>query len=205
MFKPLHFIIGLGALLLAIVLFALGHALDSLTLLAGLGLLHLFIAPLMPVPANSHAPALQASVSLLLIASVLVAVVAALQPDSNFSLASLIVLAAATLTQLLLQRQPTSASQHLQAASESAAHSTEHAHNENDDEGERESGTVKWFNTTKGFGFISRDNGDDIFVHFRAIRGEGHRVLIEGQRVEYNVVAREKGLQAEDVVEIPSA
>ncbi|TDQ39035.1 cold-shock protein [Thiopseudomonas denitrificans] len=67
---------------------------------------------------------------------------------------------------------------------------------------ERETGTVKWFNTTKGFGFISRDNGDDIFVHFRAIRGEGHRVLSEGQRVEYNVVAREKGLQAEDVIDI---
>lgn len=67
---------------------------------------------------------------------------------------------------------------------------------------ERETGTVKWFNTTKGFGFISRDNGDDIFVHFRAIRGEGHRVLNEGQRVEFSVVSREKGLQAEDVVDI---
>lgn len=67
---------------------------------------------------------------------------------------------------------------------------------------ERETGTVKWFNTTKGFGFISRDNGDDIFVHFRAIRGEGHRVLSEGQRVEFSVISREKGLQAEDVVDI---
>lgn len=67
---------------------------------------------------------------------------------------------------------------------------------------ERETGTVKWFNTTKGFGFISRDNGDDIFVHFRAIRGEGHRVLAEGQRVEYSIISRDKGLQAEDVVEI---
>ena len=66
--------------------------------------------------------------------------------------------------------------------------------------GNRESGTVKWFNTSKGFGFISRDSGDDIFVHFRAIRGEGHRVLIEGQRVEYTVMQRDKGLQAEDVI-----
>ncbi|TLX55823.1 cold-shock protein [Stutzerimonas nosocomialis] len=64
----------------------------------------------------------------------------------------------------------------------------------------RETGTVKWFNTSKGFGFISRDTGDDIFVHFRAIRGEGHRVLIEGQRVEFTVMQRDKGLQAEDVV-----
>ncbi len=65
---------------------------------------------------------------------------------------------------------------------------------------EREAGTVKWFNTSKGFGFISRDSGDDVFVHFRAIRGEGHRVLMEGQRVEFSVMMRDKGLQAEDVV-----
>lgn len=64
----------------------------------------------------------------------------------------------------------------------------------------REAGTVKWFNTSKGFGFISRDSGDDVFVHFRAIRGEGHRVLVEGQRVEFTIMMRDKGLQAEDVV-----
>ncbi|EKM97013.1 cold-shock DNA-binding domain-containing protein [Stutzerimonas degradans] len=64
----------------------------------------------------------------------------------------------------------------------------------------RETGTVKWFNTSKGFGFISRDSGDDVFVHFRAIRGEGHRVLTEGQRVEFTIMMRDKGLQAEDVV-----
>ncbi|HZX26911.1 MAG TPA: cold-shock protein [Telluria sp.] len=58
---------------------------------------------------------------------------------------------------------------------------------------------MKWFNTSKGFGFISRDSGDDIFVHFRAIRGEGHRALVEGQRVEFTVAMRDKGLQAEDV------
>ncbi|GGC86317.1 cold-shock protein [Halopseudomonas salina] len=65
---------------------------------------------------------------------------------------------------------------------------------------DREAGTVKWFNINKGFGFISRDQGDDVFVHFRAIRGEGHRALEEGQRVEFVVARREKGLQAEDVV-----
>lgn len=66
----------------------------------------------------------------------------------------------------------------------------------------RETGTVKWFNTSKGFGFISRDSGDDVFVHFRAIRGEGHRVLVEGQRVEFTIMMRDKGLQAEDVIPV---
>ncbi|WP_272890732.1 cold shock domain-containing protein [Stutzerimonas sp. S1] len=68
----------------------------------------------------------------------------------------------------------------------------------------RETGTVKWFNTSKGFGFISRDSGDDVFVHFRAIRGDGHRVLTEGQRVEFTIMMRDKGLQAEDVVTLQS-
>lgn len=63
----------------------------------------------------------------------------------------------------------------------------------------RESGTVKWFNTSKGFGFITRDNGDDVFVHFRSIRGQGHRTLFEGQRVEFEITEGDKGLQAEDV------
>lgn len=67
----------------------------------------------------------------------------------------------------------------------------------------RETGTVKWFNVTKGFGFITRDNGEDVFVHYRAIRGEGHRILTEGQRVEFEVVDKDKGLQAEDVISAP--
>lgn len=70
--------------------------------------------------------------------------------------------------------------------------------NENSDNS-RESGTVKWFNTSKGFGFITRDNGDDVFVHFRSIRGQGHRTLFEGQRVEFSITEGDKGLQAEDV------
>lgn len=64
---------------------------------------------------------------------------------------------------------------------------------------QRESGSVKWFNASKGFGFITRDSGDDIFVHFRSIRGEGHRVLHDGQRVEFAISEGDKGLQAEDV------
>lgn len=66
-------------------------------------------------------------------------------------------------------------------------------------QGPRETGQVKWFNASKGFGFITRDNGDDIFVHFRSIRGDGHRVLRDGQRVEFSVSMGEKGLQADDV------
>ena len=69
------------------------------------------------------------------------------------------------------------------------------------DDSDRETGSVKWFNVTKGFGFITRDEGDDVFVHYRAIRGEGHRTLSEGQRVEFIVVEKDKGLQAEDVTE----
>jgi CspA family cold shock protein len=59
---------------------------------------------------------------------------------------------------------------------------------------------VKWFNDAKGYGFIQREGGADVFVHYRAIRGEGHRTLLEGQQVEYNLTQGQKGLQAEDVV-----
>ncbi|MCW9051904.1 MAG: cold-shock protein [Motiliproteus sp.] len=64
---------------------------------------------------------------------------------------------------------------------------------------ERETGTVKWFNDAKGFGFITRTGGEDVFVHYRQIRGEGHRSLAEGQSVEYGITQTPKGLQAEDV------
>lgn len=62
-----------------------------------------------------------------------------------------------------------------------------------------EEGTVKWFNVKKGFGFIVRDSGDEVFVHFRAIRGRGRRVLRQGQLVRFNVVEADKGLQADNV------
>jgi CspA family cold shock protein len=65
---------------------------------------------------------------------------------------------------------------------------------------ERVSGTVKWFNNAKGFGFITRGEGDDdVFVHFRSIQGDGYRTLNEGQEVEFKLVEGPKGLQAEDV------
>jgi CspA family cold shock protein len=65
--------------------------------------------------------------------------------------------------------------------------------------GKREEGQVKWFNVSKGFGFISRDTGEEIFVHFRSIRGEGRRSLRDGQRVSFVVADSDKGLQAEEV------
>jgi cold shock CspA family protein len=65
--------------------------------------------------------------------------------------------------------------------------------------GERKEGAVKWFNASKGFGFITLDNGDEVFVHFRSIRGEGRRSLSDGQRVAFDVADTDKGPQAEDV------
>jgi CspA family cold shock protein len=64
---------------------------------------------------------------------------------------------------------------------------------------DRESGVVKWFNDAKGYGFITRDNGGDVFVHYSAILGVGFRSLSEGQRVEYEVGEGTKGLQAQNV------
>ncbi|HAG93590.1 MAG: cold-shock protein [Pseudomonadales bacterium] len=61
------------------------------------------------------------------------------------------------------------------------------------------SGKVKWFNESKGFGFIEQDNGPDVFVHFSAISGSGFRTLAEGQRVQFSVAQGQKGPQAENV------
>lgn len=66
----------------------------------------------------------------------------------------------------------------------------------------RTTGTVKWFNNAKGFGFISQENGDDVFVHFRAIQGDGYKTLDQGQEVEYKLVTGPKGFQAEDVSKV---
>ena len=64
---------------------------------------------------------------------------------------------------------------------------------------DRENGTVKWFNDAKGFGFISRESGEDVFVHFRAIQSQGFKSLKEGQKVSFTVVQGQKGLQADAV------
>jgi CspA family cold shock protein len=63
-------------------------------------------------------------------------------------------------------------------------------------------GTVKWFNPEKGFGFIEVEGGNDVFVHFSAIVGEGFKTLDEGQRVEFNIVQGNRGPQAENVVKL---
>ena len=63
----------------------------------------------------------------------------------------------------------------------------------------KEQGTVKWFNASKGFGFIQRQTGEDVFVHFSAITMDGYKSLTEGQRVQFEVVQGDKGLQAANV------
>lgn len=64
---------------------------------------------------------------------------------------------------------------------------------------ERVQGTVKWFNSSKGFGFIQQPGGEDVFVHFKAIVGDGYRTLEEGQKVEFSITQGQKGPQASDV------
>ena len=65
-----------------------------------------------------------------------------------------------------------------------------------------EQGTVKWFNASKGYGFISRDSGEDVFVHFNAIVGDGYKSLDEGDRVQFDVQQGPKGLQAANVSKV---
>ena len=67
---------------------------------------------------------------------------------------------------------------------------------------EKEKGTVKWFNESKGYGFIARESGDDVFVHYSAISGEGFRTLNEGDRVEFVITQGQKGPAAADVTVI---
>ncbi|MBY4679005.1 cold-shock protein [Marinobacterium arenosum] len=86
-----------------------------------------------------------------------------------------------------------------QAAVQKASSGVAAEQDVDDQDDDREEGIVKWFNVSKGFGFITRENGEDVFVHFRNIRGRGHRSLSEGQKVRFNVRQGDKGLQAEDV------
>ena len=67
---------------------------------------------------------------------------------------------------------------------------------------ERKTGTVKWFNSTKGFGFISQESGEDVFVHYKAIEGDGYKSLEEGEKVEFTLGQGPKGPQATEVSSI---
>ena len=118
---------------------------------------------------------------------------------------------AATIATALLTSIKISASGSAQPASQPASQPTkkasvkpatktrEKAPTKQSDSANREEGEVKWFNVTKGFGFITRNNGEEIFVHFRSIRGENRRGLRDGQKVTFVVTESDKGPQAEDV------
>ncbi len=67
---------------------------------------------------------------------------------------------------------------------------------------EREVGTVKWFDAKKGYGFINREDGEDVFVHYSSIQGDGYRVLEDGQKVEFEVVQGRKGLEATNLTKV---
>ena len=195
MLKIVHLVTGTVALLLSFVPSLQSEAVPYLKhadalYLAFLGLLNLTLAPVIPFWNKGARHQLQNLVSALLVLSVVLQTLTLfdlLLPvgDQPAVLLSLVPAVIAVLLHLAISFYPSSPS--------SAAA-------QNYDMTNRDTGTVKWFNTSKGFGFISRDSGDDIFVHFRAIRGEGHRVLVEGQRVEFSVMNRDKGLQAEDVI-----
>jgi CspA family cold shock protein len=195
MLKIVHLITGGGALLLSFAPSLRSETLPYLQqpdalYLGLLGLINLLLAPLLPVRHEGVRHQLQALVSALLVfASVLQALIL-LAPLAQIGNQPAVALTLATLLAATL----------LHLAINLSKRTTRAPMMRRDLDDSRETGTVKWFNTSKGFGFISRDIGDDIFVHFRAIRGEGHRVLVEGQRVEFSVMQRDKGLQAEDVI-----
>ncbi|AJO80247.1 MULTISPECIES: cold-shock protein [Pseudomonas] len=195
MLKIVHLLTGAAALLLSFIPSLRSEAVPFLQqpdalYLAFFGLLNLALAPVIPYWNKGPRHQLQNLVSALLVLAVVLQTLTLLapmpviagQPAVLFSLLTAAIAIALHLAVSFYKSSP--------------ATSTSQTY----DMSNRDTGTVKWFNTSKGFGFISRDSGDDIFVHFRAIRGEGHRVLVEGQRVEFSVMNRDKGLQAEDVI-----
>ncbi len=194
MLKIVHLLMGAAALLLSFIPSLKAEAVPYLQqpdalYLAFFGLLNLVIAPVIPYWNKGPRQHLQNLVSALLVLTVVLQTLTLIAPMPVIAgqpavLFSLVIALVAVILHLAIS---------FYKSSPAAAPTTYDMSN-------RDTGTVKWFNTSKGFGFISRDSGDDIFVHFRAIRGEGHRVLVEGQRVEFSVMNRDKGLQAEDVI-----
>lgn len=207
--KIVHLLSGVLALLLSFVPSLRGESLPWLQqpealYLSFIGLANLLIAPL----AGAARQRLQPLASSLLVLAAVLQSLDLLLPLNSLGgqppvLYALLGIGAAAMLQFFPRQAgaPRSAAAERPAAPRAPAPSAKPAvgNGRSEPRSGREAGTVKWFNTSKGFGFISRDSGDDIFVHFRAIRGEGHRVLVEGQRVEFTVALRDKGLQAEDV------
>jgi CspA family cold shock protein len=190
MLKIVHLLTGAIALLLSFIPTLRADAIPYLQNADAVYLALLGLTSLLLTPTSSKTQQVQSLVSALIVLAVVLQILILLAPlpaigDQPAILLPLLILAVAAALHLVgkLNKSQPQAAQQPQASAE-----------------DRETGTVKWFNTSKGFGFISRDSGEDIFVHFRAIRGEGHRILIEGQRVEFSVVQRDKGLQAEDVI-----
>ena len=108
------------------------------------------------------------------------------------------------LTVVINERKPAEGSRPATSQGQQRSHPQAQDDNDEDDDEDYgpeggEEGTVKWFNVKKGFGFIVRESGDEVFVHFRAIRGRGRRVLRQGQAVRFDVVEASKGLQADNV------
>lgn len=189
MLKIVHLLTGAIALLLSFAPALRSDAIPFLQNADAVYLALLGLTTLLLTPTSSKTQQLQSMISALVVLAVVLQILILLAPlpaigDQPAVLLPLLILAGAAVLQLTGK---------LHKPSNQYAQPSPSAEN-------RETGTVKWFNTSKGFGFISRDSGEDIFVHFRAIRGEGHRILIEGQRVEFSVVQRDKGLQAEDVI-----
>ena len=135
----------------------------------------------------------------LIIAAVISSAVTVLQGGQLPDLILLAAFAIATVVTALLPSASTSPATAPKNKQRSAGKSKPRAEPQQSTDAEREYGQVKWFNVSKGFGFITMDDGEEIFVHFRSIRGEGRRGLRDGQRVSFVVADSDKGPQAEDV------
>jgi len=118
------------------------------------------------------------------------------EPVAYFAIALL----AASLTLLLTGSSVTTSRSQAKSKRPAPSPTRQNDNNISNKSSSKERGSVKWFSASKGFGFITRENGEDIFVHFRSINGSGHKVLREGQQVEFAVTTGDKGLQAEEVV-----